>query len=277
MRIGLHTGTPLLTEEGYVGDDVHRAARIAAAGHGGQVLVSSSTAQLVEIELTDLGEHRFKDLGAPERVYQLGAASSRRSSRSSARTCPCPRRPSSGRERELAEVVGLLEGTRLLTLTGPGGTGKTRLAATGGRPASDGYPDGVWWVPLAPLREPDLVLETAAQVVGSKNGLAEHIADKSMLLLFDNFEQVVEAAGEVARAARLLPQPRRARHEPGAAARDRRAGVPCAAARARGGRRFLHSPGRGRCNPTSSSTAAVPRSAAGSTTCHSRSSWPPPA
>ena len=95
MRIGLHTGTPLLTEEGYVGGDVHRAARIAAAGHGGQVLVSSSTAPLVEIELTDLGEHRFKDLGAPERVYQLGTVSSRRSSRSTARTCPCPRPRSS--------------------------------------------------------------------------------------------------------------------------------------------------------------------------------------
>jgi class 3 adenylate cyclase len=72
VRMGLHTGTPLLTDEGYVGGDVHRAARIAAAGHGRQVLVSSSTAQLVEFELTDLGEHRFKDLGAPERVYQLG-------------------------------------------------------------------------------------------------------------------------------------------------------------------------------------------------------------
>ena len=72
MRVGLHTGTPLLTEEGYVGGDVHRAARIAAAGHGGQVLVSSSTAQLVELELADLGEHRLKDLSAPERIYQLG-------------------------------------------------------------------------------------------------------------------------------------------------------------------------------------------------------------
>ncbi|HWQ22928.1 MAG TPA: adenylate/guanylate cyclase domain-containing protein, partial [Gaiellaceae bacterium] len=74
VRVGLHTGTPLLTEEGYVGGDVHRAARIAAAGHGGQVLVSSSTAQLVELELRDLGEHRLKDLAAPERIYQLGEA-----------------------------------------------------------------------------------------------------------------------------------------------------------------------------------------------------------
>ena len=72
VRVGLHTGTPLLTEEGYVGGDVHRAARIAAAGHGGQVLVSSATAQLVELELRDLGEHRLKDLSAPERIYQLG-------------------------------------------------------------------------------------------------------------------------------------------------------------------------------------------------------------
>jgi class 3 adenylate cyclase len=72
VRVGLHTGTPLLTDEGYVGGDVHRAARIAACGHGGQVLVSSSTAQLVELELSDLGEHRLKDLSAPERIYQLG-------------------------------------------------------------------------------------------------------------------------------------------------------------------------------------------------------------
>src|SRR6187551_2957866 len=72
VRVGLHTGTPLLTDEGYVGGDVHRAARIAACGHGGQVLVSSSTAPLVELELHDLGEHRFKDLAAPERVYPLG-------------------------------------------------------------------------------------------------------------------------------------------------------------------------------------------------------------
>ena len=78
VRVGVHTGTPLLTEEGYVGGDVHRAARIAAAGHGGQILVSASTAALVGDELRDLGEHRFKDLSAPERVYQLGAATTRR-------------------------------------------------------------------------------------------------------------------------------------------------------------------------------------------------------
>ena len=181
VRVGLHTGTPLLTDEGYVGGDVHRAARIAAAGHGGQVLVSSSTAQLVELELTDLGEHRFKDLAAPERVYQLGAGDFPALKSLYRTNLPIPSTPFLGRERELSEVVDLLEGTRLLTLTGPGGTGKTRLATQAAGLASDGYPDGVWWVPLALLRDPKLVLETAAQVVGSKNGLAEHIADKEML------------------------------------------------------------------------------------------------
>ena len=198
IRIGLHTGTPLLTAEGYVGGDVHRAARIAASGHGGQVLVSAATAQLVEIELRELGEHRFKDLGAPERVYQLGEGEFPALKSLYRTNLPVPATPFLGRERELGEVVGLLEGTRLLTLTGPGGTGKTRLAAQAAAMAGDAYPAGVWWVPLASLREPELVLETAAQVVGSQNGLAEHIADKEMLLLFDNFEQVVDAAGDVA-------------------------------------------------------------------------------
>jgi predicted ATPase/class 3 adenylate cyclase len=198
VRVGLHTGTPLLTEEGYVGGDVHRAARIAAAGHGGQVLISSSTAQLVELKLTDLGEHRLKDLSAPERIYQLGAGDFPALKSLYRTNLPVPATPFLGREAELAEVVGLLEDARLLTLTGPGGTGKTRLALQAAGLASDAYSDGVFWIPLAPLRDPALVIETAAQVVGSDNGLAEHIQDKAMLCLFDNFEQVVEAAPELA-------------------------------------------------------------------------------
>jgi class 3 adenylate cyclase len=129
VRIGLHTGTPLLAEEGYVGGDVHRAARIAAVGHGGQVLVSATTAQLVEVELADLGEHRLKDLSAHERIYQLGEGTFPPLKSLFRTNLPIPATPFLGRERELAEVVGLLAGTRLLTLTGPGGTGKTRLAA----------------------------------------------------------------------------------------------------------------------------------------------------
>jgi predicted ATPase/class 3 adenylate cyclase len=198
VRVGLHTGTPLLAEEGYVGADVHRAARIAACGHGGQVLVSASTAQLVELELRDLGEHRLKDLSAPERVYQLGDGDFPALKSLYRTNLSVPATPFLGREAELEEVVGLLEGSRLLTLTGPGGTGKTRLALQAAAEASEHYPDGVFWIPLAPLRDPALVLETAAQVLGSKNGLAEHIQDKSMLCLFDNFEQVVEAAPDVA-------------------------------------------------------------------------------
>jgi predicted ATPase/class 3 adenylate cyclase len=200
VRVGLHTGTPLLTEEGYVGGDIHRAARIAAAGHGGQVLVSSSTAQLVELELTDLGEHRLKDLSAPERIFQLGDGDFPALKSLYRTNLPVPATPFLGREHELEEVVELLsaDDARILTLTGPGGTGKTRLALQAAGLASDAYPDGVWWVPLAPLRDPALVLATAGQTLGSKNGLAEHIADKQMLCLFDNFEQVVEAAPELA-------------------------------------------------------------------------------
>jgi predicted ATPase/class 3 adenylate cyclase len=200
VRVGLHTGTPLLTDEGYVGDDVHRAARIAGCGHGGQVLVSAASAQLVERELRDLGEHRLKDLSAPERVYQLGDGDFP-VLRSLYRTnLPVPATPFLGREQELAEVVELLgsDDTRLLTLTGPGGTGKTRLALQAAGLASDAYPDGVYWIPLAPLRDPTLVLATAGQTLGSKNGLAEHVSDKAMLCLFDNFEQVVDAGTELA-------------------------------------------------------------------------------
>ena len=207
VRMGLHTGTPFLAEEGYVGPDVNRAARIAAAGHGGQVLVSASTAQLVELELTDLGEHRLKDLSAPERVYQLGDGDFPALKSLYRTNLPVPATPFLGRQRELQEVVELLsaDGARLLTLTGPGGTGKTRLALQAAAAAADGYPDGVFWIPLAPLRDPALVFATAGQILGSKNGLTEHIADKSMLLLFDNFEQVVQAAPDLGSLVSACP------------------------------------------------------------------------
>ena len=201
VRMGLHTGTPFLTEEGYVGPDVNRAARISAAGHGGQVLVSASTASLLgSDDLTDLGKHRLKDLSAPERIYQLGGEEFPPLKSLYRTNLPIPATPFLGRERELDELAALIAGgrTRLLTLTGPGGTGKTRLALQAAAQASDRYPDGVFWVPLAPLRDPALVIDEAAQAVGSADGLAEHLADKSLLLLLDNFEQVVEAAPQLA-------------------------------------------------------------------------------
>ena len=201
VRIGIHTGTPHLSEEGYVGVDVHRAARIAACGHGGQVLVSAATVALLGTHgLRDLGVHRLKDLSAPERLYQLGAEEFPPLQSLHQTNLPIPSTPFLGREQELGEVLGLLlqEDVRLLTLTGPGGTGKTRLATQAAAEVAPHYLHGVWWVPLAPLRDPELVLETAELAVGAKDGLAEHIADRSMLLLFDNFEQVVEAATDLA-------------------------------------------------------------------------------
>ncbi|MGZ4414109.1 MAG: ATP-binding protein [Gaiellaceae bacterium] len=200
VRVGLHTGTPLLTNEGYVGADVHRAARIAAVGHAGQVLVSASTGQLVALELTDLGEHRLKDLSAAERIFQLGDAEFPALKSLYRTNLPVAVTPFFGRDQELADVVTLLSGeeTRLLTLTGPGGTGKTRLALQAAAEVADSFSDGVWWVPLAPLRDPNLVLESAAQVLGSRNGLVDHIADRQLLCLFDNFEQVVEAGAGLA-------------------------------------------------------------------------------
>jgi len=195
VRVGIHTGTPHVGEEGYVGVDVHRAARIGAAGHGGQVLVSSSTAALVDTDgLRDLGEHRLKDLSAPERIFQLGEADFPPLKTLYRANLPVPGTPFLGRAHELAQVVELLSGARLLTLTGPGGTGKTRLGLQAAADAAEDYPDGVFWVPLAPLRDSELVLETAAQALGAKDGLADYVADKRLLLLFDNFEHVVEAA-----------------------------------------------------------------------------------
>jgi predicted ATPase/class 3 adenylate cyclase len=215
VRVGLHTGTPLLTEEGYVGGDVHRAARIAAAGHGGQVLVSSSTAQLVELELRDLGEYRFKDLGAPERIFQLGEGDFPALKSLYRTNLPVPATPFLGRERELAEVVELLtrEDVRLLTLTGPGGTGKTRLALQAAAEASDSFPDGVFWVALAPLHDPGLVLSSVAQVLEVDepageliDALAAQLAGKRLLLVLDNAEHLLpDLASTLAALAAACP------------------------------------------------------------------------
>ncbi len=286
VRMGLHTGTPFLAEEGYVGPDVNRAARIAASGHGGQVLLSSSTAALIEpsnsllqgVSLRDLGEHRLKDLSAPERIFQLGEDEFPALKSLYRTNLPVPATPFLGREGELAEVLSLLarEDTRLLTLTGPGGTGKTRLALQAAAEASDAFPDGVFWVPLAPLRDPTLVLETMAQAVGSKNGLAEHVADKGMLCLFDNFEQVVEAGAQLADLLAACPN-----LELLVTSRERlRVRVsrptPCRRLPRATGRRSF-SPAPVPSIPPSPPAMPFPSSAAASTSSRSRSSSPPPA
>ena len=208
VRMGIHTGTPHLAEEGYVGFDVNRAARIAAAGHGGQVLVSAASASLLGTDdLRDLGEHRLKDLSAAERIYQLGDDDFPPLRSLHQTNLPIPSTPFLGRERELNEVLGLLsrDDVRLLTLTGPGGTGKTRLALQSAGELAEGYRHGIWWVPLALLRDPQLVLETAGHALGARNGLIEHVGDKRLLVLFDNFEHVIDAAAGLSRLLVACP------------------------------------------------------------------------
>jgi predicted ATPase/class 3 adenylate cyclase len=209
VRMGLHTGEPLLTEEGYVGIDVHRAARIASAGHGGQVLVSLATRKLLDstVELSDLGEHQLKDLTSPERIYQLGHDEHPPVKSLNQTNLPVQPTPLIGRERELAEMLELLRSHRLVTLTGPGGAGKTRLALQAVAELVGDFPDGVWFVSLAPLHDPELVESTIAETLGIAEGetLPEHLERKEALLLLDNFEQLLEAAPRLAELLQRAP------------------------------------------------------------------------
>jgi predicted ATPase len=209
VRMGLHTGQPQLTDEGYVGLDVHAGARVAACAHGGQVVLTKRTRDLVDatFRFRDLGEHRLKDLDEPVWLYQLGDELFPPLKSLSNTNLPIPASSFLGRETELAEAQALLDDTRLLTVSGPGGTGKTRFSIELASRQLDDCPNGVFWVPLAPLRDPALVIEEAARVLGAKDGLAAHIGGKRMLILFDNFEQVVEVApalGDLLRACSNL-------------------------------------------------------------------------
>ena len=209
VRIGVHTGTPHLTDEGYVGGDVHRAARVAASGHGDQIVVSAATAALVDAGgLRDLGEHRLKDLSAPERIFQLGDGEFPPLKSLHQTNLPVPATRFLGRDREVGEVSALVAraDVRLVTLTGPGGSGKTRLALQAVAAAADAFSGGIWWVPLAPIRDPAIVLETARTSLEGSGDLAELIGDKRMLLLFDNFEHVITAAPDVGALLERCPR-----------------------------------------------------------------------
>jgi class 3 adenylate cyclase len=219
IRIGLHTGEPLLTAEGYVGMDVQQAARIMNAGHGGQILLSQTTSNLVEqdlpddVKLDDLGEHRFTDLGRPRRIFQLILSDipanfpPLKTLDSYPNNLPVQLAPFIGREQEVAAVCDLLrrEETRLLTLTGPGGTGKTRLALQGAAELCEPFTDGVFFVNLVPISDPAFVIPTIAEALGIQEGadqsllerLKENLQQKHVLLLLDNFEQVVSAAVQI--------------------------------------------------------------------------------
>jgi predicted ATPase/class 3 adenylate cyclase len=201
VRMGLHTGEPRVTDEGYVGIDVHKAARIAAAGHGGQILLSEACARLLDRQdLKDLGEHRLKDLSRPERLFQVGEVEFPPLRTLRRTNLPIAATPFLGRERELAEIIGIMRGgdVRLITLTGPGGIGKTRLGLETAAAVAESYPDGVWWVGLATIRDPELVLDEVARAIGSRDGPAETIGDKRLLVLFDNMEHLTAAGPELA-------------------------------------------------------------------------------
>ncbi|MEX0825226.1 MAG: adenylate/guanylate cyclase domain-containing protein [Acidimicrobiia bacterium] len=207
VRMGLHTGAPLVADGDYTGADVHLTARIAAAGHGGQVLLSRATRELVSVEVTSLGEHRLKDFDHPVAIFQLGSQSFPPLKTISNTNLPRPASSFVGREREVSEVAALLgNGARLLTLTGPGGSGKTRLAIEAATQLVPEFAAGVFWVGLAALRDPALVPDTIAQTLGTRDDLAGHIGDRQLLVVIDNLEQVVAAAPQLSALIEACPR-----------------------------------------------------------------------
>lgn len=226
-RMGLHTGVGALGATDYVGLDVHRAARIADSAHGGQTVISEPTAVLVErslpigISLRDLGKHRLKDLAEPETILQV-VAEGLQSEFPLLRTLDAipnnlPKLLTSfvGRDRELSEAVRLLDTTRILTFTGPGGTGKTRLSLQVAAELADDFPDGVFFVDLAPITDvgvvPSRILETLGIQASTREEppamrLNSQLADKGLLLILDNFEQLLDGAPLVADMLRASPR-----------------------------------------------------------------------
>ncbi len=225
VRMGIHTGDVQLRDGEYVGMDVHRAARISAAAHGGQVLLSEATRLVTATEMPDgisvrdLGEHTLKDIDQPERLFQLdifGLPVDFPPPRAMAtRFDLLPTEISSfiGREHELKRAHELLDGTRLLTLTGPGGTGKTRLSIELARSVAAHFEDGVAFVPLASITDPGLVPSTVRQALGipeqlgtaATETLIERLKDRELLIVLDNFEQVVAAAPTVSTLLEAIP------------------------------------------------------------------------
>jgi predicted ATPase/class 3 adenylate cyclase len=213
VRMGVHSGEALLEFGDVAGYDVNRAARIAGTAWGGQIVVSDAVRALADgageaFRLRGLGEHRLKDLLAPERLSQVVAPGlpeefpPLRSLDTRPNNLPTQLTSFVGRHDELEEALRLLRGTRLLTLTGPGGIGKTRLSLQIAAAAADDFPDGVWFVPLEPVRERELVAPTIARVIGVTDkanrpvldGIAEALGSGRVLFVLDNFEQAIDAA-----------------------------------------------------------------------------------
>ena len=218
VRMGLHTGQATIGADGYVGFDVHRAARIAAAGYGGQVLLSESTHALVSRELPDgvairdLGRHRLKDLTVPERIFQLAVYGMEadfpalRTMDSSRTNLPAQLTSFVGRERELGELQALARAHRLVTVIGTGGTGKTRLMLQASAELVGEQADGVWLVELAPISDPELIVQAVARGLGIRDDPGRPLMDtildflrtKSTLVLLDNCEHLIGSVAELA-------------------------------------------------------------------------------
>ncbi|HEX2235559.1 MAG TPA: adenylate/guanylate cyclase domain-containing protein, partial [Actinomycetota bacterium] len=218
VRLGIHSGEPSLSDEGYVGADVHLGARISAAAWGGQIVVSSATAALVggdsdEISLRSLGEHALKDIEGRVELHQVVAPGLRedfpalRSVSAHPTNLPARLPPLIGREDEIAAVAELLssEDVSVVTVVGPGGTGKTRVALAVGAEVLSSVGDGVFFVDLSALSDASLVVPAIAQALSLREApgrslaetLGDYLSSKEMVLILDNFEQVMAAAGEV--------------------------------------------------------------------------------
>ncbi len=220
VRCGLHAGVVERRDNDYFGSAVNRAARIMSAAHGGQVLLSQAVADRVRemlpaaVSLRDLGRVRLKDLSSPEHVYQVVHPQLRqefpalRSLEATPNNLPQQLTSFIGREKELAELQELLAKTRLVTLTGAGGCGKTRLGLQVAADCLERFPDGVWLVELAPLSDPTLVPQTVATVLGLKEEptkpirqtLTDHLRDRRLLLLLDNCEHLLDGCAQLADA-----------------------------------------------------------------------------
>ena len=225
VRMGIHTGSPTVHDDGYVGMDVHRAARIAGAAHGGQVVISSTTAELVshrlpeQVSFRDLGSQQLKDIPQPEHVFQLAieglqAEFPALKTLGAATSLPRPATALVGRDGELAELTALLSSPalRLLTLTGPGGSGKTRLAIALAHRLVERYPDGVYFVSLAAATTSDIMWTSIAEMLDVPSeartppGFFEHVAHRSALFILDNLEQIDGADNVVAELLDSAPQ-----------------------------------------------------------------------
>lgn len=219
VRMGLHTGAPMKTREGFVGLDVHRAARICQAGWGGQILISERTQELLDdlpqgVEVRDLGLHRLKDLQRPEHVFQVlhpelpADFPALRSLDPRLTNLPVQLSSFVGRDSEIADLKEIVPHTRLVTLTGPGGTGKTRLALQVAAELTDGFKDGVWLMEFAAVTDTAAVPRVVAAVLNVREQpreplattLAEALGRRRILLIFDNCEHVVATAAELADA-----------------------------------------------------------------------------